>query len=388
MTSSIVFGMVSLATLGFAHTTSVRHATHSLSVARRDIGGAAAGGKVIFAGGCTGGFSVYTCEKPSAVIDILTVEDSDSNAFQIKSASAALSTPRGWPSTCAVGNKVAFLGGGVSGSRPHSRVLDVFDTVSNEMQTNSTALDAGRWGMTCVVAANALYFAGGKEISFWGKPSMTDELLKLSSVPETQAGGLRLSGNLSVARESTGGVALGSKRILFAGGWISAPMPGGPSAVVDAFDLASGKSYTWELPQKPGPNTYWIGAAPWSEELVFLADATMLYYVTVAVFNGTEAPKQVALPTEAAGGGIPLARMAQNGVRVGGAVCFYSASPSALVCYELESETWATHPCSAEHTAGAIVAIRNTVYVAGGVDAKGNPVATIDIFTFGSAVLV
>ena len=141
-----------------------------LSSARRDLGGATtASGTVVFGGGCVGGESVFTCEEASAAIDLfkdgqacdsttattagggggggggISTSSADRSTGSIRSTAApSLTYARGWPSTCALGESVAFLGGGTSGSRSHKPVLDVFDLTTMTVQGNSTALDAGQ----------------------------------------------------------------------------------------------------------------------------------------------------------------------------------------------------------------------------------------------------
>lgn len=101
--------------------TPVQSSVLHLSSAKRDLGGAAtASGIIVFGGGCVGGSSVFTCEEPSGNIDLFQ------NGAPVASSSV-LTYARGWPATCAAGEKVAFLGGGTSGSRAHKPVLDVLD---------------------------------------------------------------------------------------------------------------------------------------------------------------------------------------------------------------------------------------------------------------------
>ena len=98
------------------------------------------------------------------------------------------------------------------------------------------------------------------------------------------------------------------------------------------------------------------------------------------VFHGKAPPAKVAIPFES---GVPAARMGQNGVRVEGiGVCFYSAVPSAIVCYAPESGTFDSFPCSDTHIEGAIAASGSTVFVAGGAGTDGHATAVVDVFTF------
>eukprot|EP00729_Bicosta_minor_P010905 gene10905-30944_t len=358
----------------------------------RDLGGAAtASGIIVFGGGCVGGSSVFTCEEPSGNIDLFQ------NGAPVASSSV-LTYARGWPATCAAGEKVAFLGGGTSGSRAHKPVLDVLDLSNLQEPTvrgNATAMDAGRWGTSCTLyrpnnptQANRgqLIFGGGKIVTRWGGFKMTDEVLILDeSMP---IDGLTLASyKLSVARESTGAVSMPGLGIMFAGGWISAHEPGTPSGLVDTFTFGSSTADRWSSwnMQPPKPNQYWVGVSQWNETTMFVADSTTLYIVSADTFAADARPVEVPLPAAVASAqGIPSARLAQNGVKVGDTmVCFYSAAPNGLVCYAPATGAFSMHPCTAGHTAGAIASANSTVYVAGGVASDGTTLTdVIDVFTF------
>lgn len=256
-------------------------------------------------------------------------------------------------------------------------------------------MDAGRWGTSCTLyrpnnptQANRgqLIFGGGKIVTRWGGFKMTDEVLILDeSMP---IDGLTLASyKLSVARESTGAVSMPGLGIMFAGGWISAHEPGTPSGLVDTFTFGSSTADRWSSwnMQPPKPNQYWVGVSQWNETTMFVADSTTLYIVRADTFAADARPVEVPLPAAVASAqGIPSARLAQNGVKVGDTmVCFYSAAPNGLVCYAPATGAFSMHPCTAGHTAGAIASANSTVYVAGGVASDGTTLTdVIDVFTF------
>ena len=298
-----------------------------------------------------------------------------------------LSAARGWPTVCALGESVAVLGGGQGGPGPHSRALDIVDMISKTVTANPTAMDLGRWGAGCITAPDAVYFAGGKVISLAGQPAMTDEVLVLPGPTLTVDGLAPAPWKLGRARESVGAMpAFGGAGLVWAGGWDSL-RGAGPVAMVDAFRLhappGTPERFQWNL-APPTKDSYWVGAAPWNESLAYLADATLLYTVTPAVFKGTAQPVRTPLPPAiAAAHGITVARMGGNGVRVAGVgVCFYSATPSVLACYSPMTAEWSINPCSAGHTAGAMVAANSTVYVGGGLDTPDAVTAAVDVFRF------
>lgn len=367
-----------------------------LSSAKRDLGGAAtASGVIAFGGGCVGGESVFSCEKPSGNIDLFQNGAVLAHAPRAGlgaggGTNATLTYARGWPATCAFGEKVAFLGGGTSGSHAHKPVLDVLDLTNLRqpiVRGNATAMDAGRWGTSCTSYRGQLIFGGGKIVTKWGGFKMTDEVLALR--PSMPIDGLTVASyKLSVARESTGAVTMPGLGVMFAGGWISQHEPGTPSGLVDTFAFGSNttavKLSSWNM-ETPQPNQYWVGVSQWNETTTFIADSTTLYIVTADMFEGKAHPTEVPLPGKvAAARGIPSARLAQNGVKVGNElVCFYTTTPNGLVCYAPATGAFSMHPCTAGHTAGAITGANSTVYVAGGVGIDGTTLTdVIDVFAF------
>lgn len=346
-----------------------------LSSPRRDIGAATVGTTVVFGGGCEDN-GEYSCNNPTDAVDIFHV---NGGAVPQSNTTYHLSGPRGWASTCAIDGKVAFLGGGKSESGAHSTVLDLLDPFSGQLMTNASALVIGRWGTTCVESEAGVVFAGGKEMGSFGQAMSKEVLvLKSGSSPVLSLGG-DYGWSLSVAREATASAGLKGWGVIFGGGWITVPIPR-TTAVVDTFELSSGKSYSWKFTgATTDKTTYWIGGAAYDDSRAFLADATHLYAITRDVFAGKSPP--VASPLPAGVTGIPAARMARNGVKVGPAVCFYSAgSQSLLACYNVEKDIWTTHECSAMHEAGAMAAVNMTVLVAGGQTLQGAPVDSIDVF--------
>jgi len=163
---------------------------------------------------------------------------------------------------------------------------------------------------------------------------MASEVLVLNgnTVPVLHVGG-GYGWALSVAREAAASASLGDWGVLFAGGWITVPKPCA-TAVVDAYNMVTGKSHAWNLEGPVSDETYWIGGASYDNETAFLADSTHMYKVTPAVFAGEAQAEATPLPETVSG--IPAARMARNGVRVGSSVCFYSAgTTSLLACYNV-----------------------------------------------------
>jgi hypothetical protein len=87
------------------------------------------------------------------------------------------------------------------------------------------------------------------------------------------------------------------------------------------------------------------------------------------------------------GGGIPSAHMQGNGVAVGTLACYYSATPSALYCFNTATDAWSSMPCTVEHKGGAMAVVGSTVMVAGGFNTStSQPTAVVDIFDLSGAM--
>ena len=117
--------VLAMCALGFS--LDVTRTTAELSVARRNLGGAVAGGRAVFAGGCMDTGSQYACDSPTNVVDVL--QPAEHGASVVKSG-LALSTARGFIAGCGLGPHAVFAGGGTQGISPHSAVADVIDATA------------------------------------------------------------------------------------------------------------------------------------------------------------------------------------------------------------------------------------------------------------------
>jgi hypothetical protein len=116
----------------------------NLSQARYGIAAAAAGNKMVFAGGLTPTYS--------AVVDIYDIA---TNQW----STAALSQARGNVSAGAAGNKIAFAGGSTTANNPFSDKVDIYDVQTNQWST--ATLSQARVSMSVITAGNKIFFAGG-----------------------------------------------------------------------------------------------------------------------------------------------------------------------------------------------------------------------------------
>jgi hypothetical protein len=348
------------------------HRTGALSSPRRDLGAAAAGGKLFFGGGCTDTLNVYVCNEPSSTIDVINPTTGEIEG------SAQLSEARGWPSTCAVGNLVVFAGGGSDTKAEHSTVADIVDASSSQLkvESNPTALSIGRWGMSCAATAHQAFFAGGK-VSGSGKYYTTDVVDEFeASSKKWKAAGFKLS----LGRESMGASAVNGS-VVFAGGYSDSKAD---CDTVDTYFTPSTASVpvTAKIPSA----AYWAGTVPFNNKVLIVDHTSISALVDGKITKSLPLPSELVRtpqppPSKNTGGGIPGAHVPSNGVVVGSSACFYSYDPNALYCYNTQSGKWSSMPCSAKHQGGVIAAVGNTIAVAGGYDSAGNkPTAVIDFF--------
>jgi len=369
---------------GVAALSDPQHSTLQLSEPRRAVAAASADGVVVFAGGCGPDTSTFVCDYPTDIIDVF--KPSNGGFARDDSNNISLSTARGWPTACSAGGVIAILGGGKEGQKPHSRVLDLYDTSTQTISSNATSLQVGLWGHACATVGDDIYFAGGKVISQSLQPSMSDQVSRLAAGADgkPRLDGLEQVAKLSLDREAAGATNWGDKGFLVAGGtgnWPPIDVP-----IVDAFTTPveeGATPCTWNLnPMPPSPlNEYWLGAAAWNDTVSYIMDNKTLYAVNSdSAFCGQSPTTNVTIPFVS---GVPAARMPGNGVLVDGVgVCFYSAVPSSLVCYGPDQQAFGNFACDATHVSGGITATGKTVFVGGGVDLAGKITDVVDVFTF------
>lgn len=346
-----------------------------------------AGGKIFVAGGCTNSDNVYGCESPSDVVDVL-----DASGVV---GSAKLSVARGWAAGCTVGDKAVFAGGGTGSLDPKSTVGDVIDASTLAVQSDADALTVPRWGLSCLEVGAVAYWGGGKAIlPNGGGYLMTSAVDKFGD-----EGWVAANFNLSYPRESTGAVA-SHGAALFAGGWEENPISGpgvepktqGAVDTVNVFTKDS--AFTVHLQSK----VYWPGVATGPNGDAYIVDNTHLNRFDGKQITATPLPAAMAGSGSSsfdAGGPVPGAHVPKNGAVAGNNVCFYGWVPngkmSSVFCYDTVAEKWGPEmPCSVVHRGGSIIALGNSVFVAGGFDAtQGNkPTDVVDVFNLGGSVLV
>jgi hypothetical protein len=232
----------------------VYHTTALLSEARQGFTVARVGDDVIFAGG-----DVPNAASGGAVMSS-AVDVYDARTGQW--SAGRLSEPREYIKAFTVGSVALFVGGS---TRPYvissSRTVDVFDAATGAW-THRT-LSRSPETMTIRVVGTKVVFAGGSTIN-----SQTGGLegVRLSDAVDVydSATGQWSSARLSVGREGSAALVVGSKLIL-AGGWTRST--DGTLVASDAVDIYDAASDTWSTARLSQARGYATGVVSGSRAI-------------------------------------------------------------------------------------------------------------------------
>jgi N-acetylneuraminic acid mutarotase len=143
----------------------------TLSLPRSHLSSAAAGNKVIFAGGKFE--NGYNRGNPT-VFDVVDIYDQQSGNM----TTTRLSQPRAHMAAAGAGNKAFFIGGLASGTQSTTRV-DIYDASNGNWSTME--LPGPRAYAGAAISGGKLYVAGGMDAARPGKPIYTVDVLDLAS---------------------------------------------------------------------------------------------------------------------------------------------------------------------------------------------------------------
>lgn len=143
----------------------------SLSLPRSHLAAAAAGNKVIFAGGKVE--NGYNRGNPD-LYDVVDIFDQQTGSRTV----TRLSQPRAHLAAASAGNRAFFIGGLVNGAQSTTRV-DIYDASNGNW--NTMELPAPRAYAGAVVYDGKLYVAGGMDAARPAKPLYTVDVLDLAS---------------------------------------------------------------------------------------------------------------------------------------------------------------------------------------------------------------
>jgi len=134
--------------------------TAELSAHRYGIAAIAVGNKIFFAGGESGDGAFNSLYSNVDIYDVST------NTWSV----ASLSLPRSSIAVAAIGNKIFFAGGEFNWNYDNTNLVDIYDVSTNTWSTSQ--LSEARASISAVTVNQKIYFAGGqKEDRFYANPS-------------------------------------------------------------------------------------------------------------------------------------------------------------------------------------------------------------------------
>lgn len=207
--------------------------TSELSEARYSVAAVAAGNKVFFAGGETG--------DGTAQVWTIDIYDVATNAW----SNALLSVPGSDIAAAAAGGKVLFAGGSGGASGLRHRTVDIYDLATDSWSTASLN-EAKESGVTAVAALDKVYLAGGTswppnlQLGTWFATRRIDVYDPATNTWSTD--------NMVEGKYAHAAVAAGSK-IFWAGGFTGAYANASidTSCVVEIKDVVTGQSTVQQL---------------------------------------------------------------------------------------------------------------------------------------------
>ncbi len=332
--------------------------TLHLSQKRIQMGSAASGSKVYFAGGIIGEFITPKVE----------IYDISSGVW----TTAQLSAARSYPAGVAVGNKVLFAGGYALNV---SAVVDIFDTLSQNWTT--ATLSKPRFSIAAVSYGTKALFAGGV------KTGINPKVFSTVDIYDADSGTWSLD-SLSEARAAMGFGILGSKAF-FAGGYKL------NSQVTDRVDIYDFTTEQWSTAQLSQARAV-LQAAVSGNKILFAGGqlATGTPSDRVDIFDATTGLWTTAALSP------PRGLLEQGGVSacgkaffVGGCYLNYQTDQEYNPFDVVDIYDAATNEWSVEHLSGvvlnnAVVANGNRVFSAGGTSNLMDPAqdkSTVEVYT-------
>ncbi len=277
-------------------------ATAQLSQGRENLVAAAAGNKVVFAGGDAGGYSSLFF----APLDAVDIYDVSTNTW----STAQLSQPRSNLAAAAAGNKIVFAGGVFRTFNGYSNVVDIYDVSTNTWST--AQLSEARAQLVAAAAGNKIVFAGGANSDFslsktvdiydvstntWSTAQLTETKNQLAAAAagnkivfagggngtySTTADIYDVSTNtwstapFNEGRGDLAAAGAGSK-IAFGGGYGSA----GSSQTVDIYDVLTNTWTTLQLSEA----RYFLAGAAAGNKIIFAGGYNAAVSKTVDIFT-------------------------------------------------------------------------------------------------------
>ena len=325
----------------------------NLSIARINMQCASVGNKILFIGGSHPGQTWWNEPVPVDIYDI------PSNTWSFHSI-----TPDNLPFTyfrddatiAVVGNKVLFAGGGDPIGDNVTSQIDIFDASTNTWST--TELSAPRQGLSAATVGDKVLFAGGSgypDGPNWGYFNRVDIYDNSSNSWTTTS--------LSEARAGIATTTMGNK-IYFAGGYNDF----GTSKTIDVYNAATNSWLASHL-QYPragmgsiavNGNIYWAGGG------YSFANSWVMNNNVEILNTSSQDPSITCLLGRT---GITAVKKDDNIVFFTGYVATNdSRNGINFDIYNTTTGTWSIGKLNLKVYYAAVIAVNNTIYVAGGTD--------------------
>jgi kelch-like protein 20 len=303
-----------------------------LSITRGAITVAAAGNKILYAGGDFNGI-------PSARVDIY---DAAANSW----STANLSMARSGMTTAVAGNKAFFAGWDYFG---FTNRVDIYDASTNLWST--TALSEARNGMSAIAAGNKVFFAGGYR-EYQGFDDLPFDFSTRVDIYDI-ATNTWSTAELKEARSGMTTATAGNK-VLFAGGYHvtnSASAEPVISNKVDVYDVSTNSWSTTSLDEARSGTV----AATVGNKVLFAGGESSKVYIYDALLNSWS---QAMLSQP---------RNVSSTATLGSKVLFFTGSPNnnRIDIYDAAANTWSTADLDKSLHSFPIVAA-NKVFIGGG----------------------
>jgi hypothetical protein len=291
---------------------------------------AAAGNKIVFAGGVKAVNCIQDYSIPSSVVDIYDINTRTWSTAQ-------LSVARFNMAAVASGNKIFFAGGENGLGRAYTNV-DIYDVSTNTWTL--AHLSEPRSNVSAATVGNKIFFAGGYNYYVPAKVTNKVDIYDLSINNWSAA-------TLSVARSGISSIAAGNK-IYFAGGWNFAPL-----ANIDIYDNTTNNWSTSNLQYlkggvsgvSAGDKIYWTGGVQTGQTFEGKVEIRNLT-------NGTTTINK-------------LSAYRSGAVLKNDEIVFFGGNHFDV--YHTITGTWSVRQ-SGQNINGAVISVNNVIYVGGSED--------------------
>ena len=311
----------------------------SLSLGRTDVTVAAANNKIVFAGGyAAAGLGAL----PSTRVDIYDITTNTWSTFELSKNN------RYDMGVASVGNKILFAGGSDwHGDSCTSRV-DIYDALSNTWST--AELTEARTGIAAASLGNKVFFAGGYRAD-------AGVYSKRIDIYDNASGTWSID-SLSEARYLPSAITAGH-RIYFAGGAVSSTV----LTTIDIFDSATNSWSTSTLHEpKIGMATISVGNKIfWASGSKSFSPPTSSDLVEIRDISTGESSFACMSPRSS-----PKAVIKDDNIVFFTGYGLIPPNGTHFEIYNMTTNTWSDGLLEKSIQGAAVVAVNNTIYVAGG----------------------